>query len=133
MSGTDAAFIEINALTPIWQLGDGWYGREGSYRWIAPEAVAWLNRQQGAHRFELRVNVGPELLQKVGPVTVRVSLNDRDLARHQFAQPGWQEAEWSLPGAPPGTVRVIFHVEPGYRPPESQPLGIAVGTFGFKP
>jgi hypothetical protein len=129
----DAAYIEINAATPIWQLGEGWYGREGTYRWIAPEAVAQLNRPEGARRFELRVNVGPELLQRVGPSTVRISFNDLDLGPRRFDEPGWQEAQWDLPPAPAGTVRVSFHVSPGYRPPDSPPLGIAVGAFGFKP
>lgn len=130
--GQDASYIQINGATPVWQLERGWYGLEGAYRWIAPQASARLSRPEGARKFVLRVNVGPELLSKAGPETVRISLNGRDLAPRRFAEAGWHEAEWELEPAPAGAVEVDFRVEPGMRPPGDHPLGIAVGGFGFR-
>ena len=130
--GQEASYIRIDGATPVWQLEAGWYGLEGTYRWIAPEAAAHLGRPEGARRFALRVNVGPELLSKTGPQTVRVSLKGRQLAPRRFAEPGWQETEWELPPAAAGPVEVEFRVAPGMRPPGGRPLGIAVGAFGFR-
>jgi hypothetical protein len=130
--GQDAPYIRIGDSVPVWQLEDGWYGPEGAYRWIAPEATARLSRPEGARRFELRVNVGPELLSKAGPQTVRITLNGSELPPRRFAEPGWQDIEWELEPAPAGPVKVGFRVDPGFRPPGERPLGIAIGAFGFR-
>jgi hypothetical protein len=130
--GGDAPFIEMNGGTPLWQLGAGWNGPEGEYRWIAPEASARLARPKGARRFALRVNVGPELLSKAGPQTVRVSLNGQPLEPRQFAEAGWHETEWELEAAAAGPVEVKLQVEPGMRLDDGRTLGIAVGGFGFR-
>jgi len=130
----DASYVEMSGATPVWQLDEGWYELERDYRWIAREAGAHLWRPEGAQRFGLRVNVGPELLEKAGPVTVTIVLGGVDLAPRRFAGKGWQEARWEIAPGATGPVSVAFHVSPGYRPPEeSRVLGVAIGAFGFLP
>jgi hypothetical protein len=130
----DASFVEMNRTTPVWQLEQGWYSLEAGYRWIAPSASAHLWRPQAARRFRLRVNVGPELLEKAGPVTVSVWIADQKLDSRRFTERGWQEAVWEIAPAPAGPVAIRFQASPGYRPPEeSRELGIAIGGFGFVP
>jgi hypothetical protein len=127
----DVPYIQMDGSEPLWQLGEGWFGLEGDYRWMAPAAVVHLNRPAGSRHFELKVNAGPALLHDVGPVTVTVTLEDRTLSR-TFRQEGWQTAVWDLDPAPAGTVRVTLHTSPPYRPAsDTRTLGIAVGGLGF--
>jgi hypothetical protein len=129
----DRAYIEMGPSMQASQLEAGWYGLEGDYRWIAPAATARLARPAGARRFELRVNLGTELLRDAGPITVRVSLDGVDLDPRRFTAPGWQTAAWELAPAPAGMVRVAFLTQPPYRPPhDARVLGIAIGGFGFR-
>jgi hypothetical protein len=130
----DASYVEIGGATPVWQLDEGWYARERDYRWIAPAAAAHIWRPEGVRQFALRVNIGPELLEKVGPVTVVVALGGVALEPRRFTGKGWQDARWDIAPEPAGAVRVAFQVSPGYRSPgESRELGVAIGAFGFVP
>jgi hypothetical protein len=130
----DASYVQIGKATPVWQLDEGWYARERDYRWIAPAAAAHVWRPEGARQFALRVNIGPDLLEKVGPVTVAVALGDVALEPRRFTSKGWQEARWDIAPEPAGEVRIAFQVSPGYRSPEeSRELGVAIGGFGFVP
>ncbi|MGA3098215.1 MAG: hypothetical protein ABSF25_17310 [Bryobacteraceae bacterium] len=129
----DLSYLRIDSPASLWQLGEGWYGLEGDYRWIAPAASARLDRPEGARRFELRLNVGQDMLRQAGPPTVRISLNGQNLEPRSFRKSGWQEAQWDLPAARPGPVQVTFQVTPGFQAPgDSRKLGIAVGAFGFR-
>jgi hypothetical protein len=113
----DLPYLEMNGATPVWQLLEGWHDPEANYRWTATDAVARLDRPDGATKFALRIMV-------VQPVTVRVRLGSSDLAPRQFTGSGWQTAEWELAPAPAGPARIEFHSD-------TAPLGIAVGAFGF--
>ena len=129
----DASYIDANVGTPIWQLGNGWSNPEGGFRWIAPLTTARLARPEGAGKFELRVLANTTLLQSVGPVTVRVSLNDVELAPQRVTQPGWDVLQWNLAAAPAGTTQVTIRTDPPFRAPgDPRTLGIAVGGFGFR-
>ena len=131
--GRDASYIDANAGTPIWQLGEGWSSPEGGFRWIAPRATAQLDRPGGAVRFELRVLASTTLLQSVGPVTVKARLNDVELAPQRVTQPGWQVLQWDLAAAPAGATNVAIQTDPPFRPAnDPRTLGIAVGSFGFR-
>ncbi|HWB85761.1 MAG TPA: hypothetical protein VG675_16580 [Bryobacteraceae bacterium] len=129
----EASYIEMNGSTPVWQLSDGWFGLEGTFRWTEPLAKARIRRPSGARVFELRVNVGPDLLKKNGQATVTIRLDNQELPPHRFAKAGWQTVRWDVPPAPPGIVQMTLRVDPPYRPSsESRLLGIAVGGFGFR-
>jgi hypothetical protein len=130
----DASYVEIGAAMPVWQLDEGWYERERDFRWIAPAAAAHLWRPEAARQFALRVNIGPELLEKAGPVAVAVTVGGVALEPRRFTAKGWQEVRWALAPQPAGQVTVAFRVSPGYRSSgESRELGVAVGGFGFLP
>ncbi|HWD00114.1 MAG TPA: hypothetical protein VG456_25320, partial [Candidatus Sulfopaludibacter sp.] len=129
----DVAWLDFNQSTPIWQLEEGWFGLEGGFRWTAPVATARLTRPAGVQRFTLRVLVGPARLRAAGPVTLRVSLNDRVLEPRTFNSPGWQDATWDLPPQDAGPVQMRIQCDPPFRPSaEPRTLGIAVGAFGFR-
>jgi hypothetical protein len=129
----DAAYIDANIATPVWQLGDGWSSPEGGFRWVAPLAGVRLGRPEGAAHFELRALVSTSLLQNAGTVTVHVSLNDAELAAQRVTQPGWQTLRWDAPPAPAGPVSVTLRTEPPFHPPnDPRVLGIAVGSLGFR-
>jgi hypothetical protein len=127
-------YVEIDAATPFWQLTEGWYSREGAYRWIAPRATAQLGVSKGARRFELHANIGNELIQKLGTVDLHVFVNGRPLGPRRFTHPGWHIEQWAWEQrTATETARVEFVVEPGYYPQGGRPLGIAIGAFGFRP
>jgi len=127
----DASFISTTSATPVWQLEKGWFGPEGGFRWIAPDTAARLERPGDATRFQLRVFPNTTLLEKVGPVTVHVSIDGRELEPRRVAQAGWQTLEWPLPPAPAGPVEVSIRTEPPFHG-ALRTLGIPVGDFGFK-
>jgi len=132
-STSDASYIDTTAATPIWQLQEGWYGPENGFRWIAPAAAASLERPAAAARFELRVLASTTLLEKAGPVTLRVLIGDRQLEPRRFTEPGWQTATWQLPPGPACATRVAIQTEPPFQPVgDPRILGIAVGSFGFR-
>ena len=129
----DASYIEAVKSTPVWQLGGGWSGPDGEFRWIAPDATARLARPENAARFELRVLANTSLLDAVGPVSVRVALDDRELEPRTVTKPGWQVLQWDLAKAPAGPLRLSIHTGPPFKPPaDPRILGIAIGGFGFR-
>ena len=129
-----ASYIRMDVSTPVWQLERGWFGLERTYRWIEPEAEASLLRPEGARQFELRVNVSQQLLNAVGPPTVRVAIDGAELEPRRFAEKAWQTVQWDLPPAPAGPARVTIRVGPPYKAPnDPRQLGIAIGAFGFPP
>ena len=129
----DASYVDTNAGTPVWQLGEGWSNPEGGYRWIAPLATARLDRPEGATRFELRVMANAGVLQNSATVTVQVTLNDVGLPPQRITQLGWQVLGWELAAAPAGEANVTIRVDPPLHPAgDPRTLGIAVGSFGFR-
>jgi len=129
----DVSFITVNGTAPVWQFDEGWYNSEGDHRWIAPEAAARLARPEGATRFEVRVKIYQGVLNSVGPLTLRVSIGERELEPRRFSTDGWHTETWDLPPAPPGVVRIVFRSSPPYQPTDDAGLrSIAVGAFGFR-
>ncbi len=128
----DTSFISTTSATPVWQLEKGWYGPESGFRWMAPAATARLERPEAATRFQLRVFPNTTLLEKAGPVTIHVSIDDRELEPRLVTQAGWQTLDWSLPPAPAGPVEVSIRTEPPFHPTgDPRTLGIPVGDLGF--
>jgi hypothetical protein len=127
----DEPYIDFDRTTPVWQLEQGWFDLEGGFRWTAPVATARLARPAGALRFVMRLLVGPDRLNAVGPVTVRVRLNDRELEPRTLTKAGWQELSWDVAPAEAGGMEMTLQSDPPYQPAEGRMLGIAVGAFGF--
>ncbi|MGH9719613.1 MAG: hypothetical protein ACRD8O_05335 [Bryobacteraceae bacterium] len=134
--GPDVAFIEMGPETPIWQLGDGWFGPEGRFRWIEPVATARLLRPAGARRFEVTLNISPLFIREVGRTEVEVSIDGRRIGAETFTTNGWLTVGWPVVPEPSASiVEVRFRVEPGYQPSSGDPrkLGIPIVSFGFRP
>jgi len=124
--------IRDNARQPYWQLEEGWFSWERSFRWIAPYARARLHRPAQAGAFEVVVHVGPDQIRDLGRSALAVLIEGQVIGRREFTAPAVQPVRWDLPAGPPGTVRVEFRVTPEYRPPPHRPaLGIPIAAFGF--
>jgi hypothetical protein len=130
----DTPFVEMSRFTPVWQLGKGWYQREGNYRWTMPRAVAHVRRPAGSNEFQVTVNIGPDYIRAVGKVTLTVRMNGVELGSRTFTQNGWLTEKFSVPPGPEGNVDVEFLVDPPFRPKNGDPraLGIPIAAFGFR-
>ena len=128
------SFVQVGQHTPLWQYGDGWFPREGSFRWMQPQADARVYRPEGATKFQVIVNMNQLQRERTGPQTLEVLFNGKVIGRHEFAYAGWQRPTFDIPPAPSGVINVVFRAEPAYRP-EGDPrvLGFAIGGFGFLP
>ncbi len=128
----EASYIAVGRLAPVWQFGEGWYASGGHFRWCRPYATARLHRPPGAKGFELVVNMGPP--PAGGPVRATVFLNGRLAGSKELPRgSGWHTVRWPLPQGPPGPVYVEIRVEPPFVADPANPLGLAVGGFGFLP
>ncbi|MGC8793513.1 MAG: hypothetical protein ACP5U2_08995 [Bryobacteraceae bacterium] len=128
----DASYITVSRRAPVWQFGEGWYSLTGHFRWCRPYATARMRRPPGAKVFELVVNMGPPPLRE--PVRATVTLNGRVVGWGELRRgSGWHTLRWPLPEDRPGPARVEIRVEPPYVDDPAQPLGLAVGAFGFLP
>lgn len=130
----DAPFVEMTRLTPVWQLAQGWYQREGNYRWTMPRALARVRRPAGANEFQVTVNVGPDYIRAVGKSTLNVNVAGHDLGTREFTRNGWTTEKFEMPPGPEGNVDVVFTVDPPFRPKngDPRPLGIPIAAFGFR-
>ena len=131
--GADSGYLAMDEATPVWQLLEGWYPREGSFRWIKPRARARLGRPASSSRFELKVNVGPPQVELGHRGRVEVFLAGRSLGIQEFPEHGWYTQIYRLPEGLPQTVEVEFRVDPPLRPPgDGRALGLAIAGFGFR-
>lgn len=130
----EASYISMDPEHPVWQLKDGWYGREHRFRWIRPRATARLYRPADARSFEIVLNAGPGQMQDLGRVRVSVRLDGRPSGMAEFTTPAVHKFSWSVPPAPAGESKVEFLVEPEYRATgDGRVLGVAIVSFGFRP
>ncbi len=125
-----ASYIRMASGTPIWQLEQGWYANEGTFRWAAPLATVRLSRPPDATQFELAVNVGPDYLKAFQHNHVAVEVGGVPVGEQDFTTPGWHSVRWNVPPGPAGITKVTIQSGPEYRDPRS--LGVAVGALGFK-
>ena len=131
----DASYLRITRYMPVWQLEQGWYQAEYRYRWTAPKASARLWRPADARRFRFEANIGPQYIEMVKKVRVRVMLDGTQIGETEFTGHGWKVTDFPLAAAPAGTVHVVFEVDPPLKPNPDEPrlLGIPIGSFGFLP
>lgn len=134
-AGEDAAWIAMTRLTPVWQLGPGWYQQENNYRWSQPHAEARVRWPEGAKEFAVTANIGPDYIREIGRVRLAVRLNGVAIGEHEFDHNGWITVAFPLGGVARTEVAdVVFRVDPAFQPRngDPRPLGIPVGAFGFK-
>lgn len=130
----DWPYVQMGPGAPDWQLGEGWYGFEWNYRWTSARATARLTKPGNAQAFELNALVGPKLFSANKEIRLEVLLNGKPAGQHTYVTHGWQSVSWPVHDVADGPVTVEFRVEPTYPggPDGKEPLGIAVGGFGFK-
>jgi hypothetical protein len=129
-----ASYLKMGPAMPIWQLDDGWYGLDDSFRWTEPHAKAHLYWPAGGNRFEMVVNVSAVMIQKYGYTAIRLRINGKDFGSIRFDQPGIETRRWELPPRDSPEARVEFEFEPaGHFPPDPRLLGAPVVAFGFVP
>lgn len=129
----EASYISMDPEHPVWQLKDGWYGREHHFRWIRPHAMARLHRPADARGFEVVLNAGPGQMQDLGRVRLEVRLDGKLAGEAEFTEPAVHKFSWSLAPDAAGETKVEFLVKPEYRPGgDSRVLGAAIVSFGFR-
>lgn len=131
----DASYIEMTRLTPLWQLTDGWYGREHNFRWTKPHAKARLRKPAGAKEFSVTVNIGPEYIRLIGQVRMRVLIDGTEIGTRVYTRNGWLTEIFPVPASEKDqNVQVDFLVDPSFQPSNGDPraLGIPIGAFGFR-
>ncbi|MBX9600734.1 MAG: hypothetical protein K2X35_07015 [Bryobacteraceae bacterium] len=133
--GREFPHIEIGPLTPVSQLGEGWFGLENNYRWTEPRATAVLYRPARARYFDLTVNISPEHIRRVPEIAVTVLLEGEPAGHYVFRQNGWKTVRWPLAAGAEGVARVEFRTSPAFRPdgPGGVLFGVPIGGFGFQP
>lgn len=130
----DIPYVAMNEQAPLWQLGDGWHGLEGGFQWTNLVASARLARPSDATRFEMLVNVGPLLIDKLKNVKLEVLVDGAKIGEQNFETPGWRALGFTVPPSASPTAQVQFRSSPGYFYDDHNPadaLGIAIGGFGF--
>lgn len=130
----DASYLETGRFMPVWQLLDGWYEAESTFRWAKPRATARLLKPEWAREFEVRVNVGEGFLKEAGPPRLTILVNGQPLGETQFTRSGWQTARFPVPPGAAAPAEIEFR-SALYKPASGDPrtLGIPIGAFGFLP
>ena len=130
----DIPYIAMDDHTPPWQFGNGWHGIEGNFQWTNLIADVRLARPPGATRFEMLVNVGPLLIEKLKKVKLEVLIDGLKIGEREFDKAAWVALAFPAPPSKSSTANVQFRASPGYFYEDHNPadaLGIAIGGFGF--
>jgi hypothetical protein len=130
------SYLTMNQSTPLWQLEDGWFGLNDTFRWIKQRAVAVLHCPANGSVFELHVNLPEAQIDQNHHSLVKVLLDGTEIGSKDFVAPGLQTAQWALPVNVPRDrdVRIEFDVSPEFiYAGDPRHLGIAVTGFGFTP
>jgi hypothetical protein len=132
-TAADASYVKIDVGMPVWQFGEGWFQRDGSFRWTKPVAYANLYRPVQATRFELQVNAGPQQIKDLGQFRIRVFLDGVAIGESTFDRVGWQIVNWPIEPGPAKLVEIRLEADPPYKTPiDPRTLGAAIGAFGFR-
>lgn len=124
--------LEFAVPSALWQLGSGWYEKDGGFRWTAKEAVAYLAGNPYSRTLQVRYNIAQQLVEAVGTVRVKLYLNGEFVGESGFSQAGIPVVDYPLPKTYGGKTEVKFIVSPGFEPPgDGRMLGVAIWGLGF--
>ncbi len=129
--GPTASYLDLDWRTPVWHLQEGWYGNNGTFRWIQPAASAVLLRPDGANCFAVKVNIGSELIEHVKRTRLRVLIDAAEVGTSEFDHKGLQTVSWPVASRAAGPAEIRFEVAPAYRTAQGNLLGVAIAGFGF--
>lgn len=126
----DTAFLTLNYTAPLWQLGEGWIGLDRNFRWMAPHAVARLDRPKDATRFEITTARPRELPDGVH-TTLRVSVDHREIGTANISEADVRTFRFDFNPGAAGTVEVELDASPGFQD-GTRTLALPILSFGFK-
>jgi len=119
--------LDFGKSSAGWQLQQGWFDRDGLFRWASRRATLRLKGDAEARLLRVRYNNGPLLLSAVKELRVSVLLNGQEIGQSVFDQPGTPTVDYLLPRSFEGVIEVELRSSPGYRSQEfEQELGVAV-------
>lgn len=126
-------YVPMRPLSPVWQLGKGWFPLEEHFRWIAPHAEARLARPAAARWFEIVADATDPADSGYQQWTLRVFIDGHPLEPVPIPKAGLRTLRWTPPPSSSDTAEVSIDFDPPYHPPrDSRTLAMQVHGFGFK-
>jgi hypothetical protein len=126
---SELKFIDADAG---WQLTQGWFDREGNFRWAVRTAKLMLLAEPEQSKLRIQFNNGPLLMKAVRKLEVSLYLNGELVGKSTFLEPGTPTVEYPLPKRLTGPVEVELRSSPGFKPEgDDRELGIAVLSIGL--
>jgi hypothetical protein len=118
------------------QFGKGWYGREGSIRWMAKRATVTLaGPRSAAEKLHIEGGCVPAEVSG-GPLHVTVSADGRELGTSEIRDCSTGVAfEYPLPADLVGHASVVVGIEVDrtyFAPPDVRPFGLYFGWFAVR-
>jgi hypothetical protein len=126
----------VGRVTSVVHFGDGWYGEEGSFRWMKGEAVALLPALRGKGTLRIRMYVPVDTLP--APPTIEVRMNGATLERFT-GSPAEIEKTWTVPprAGAPNELRILTSatVNPAHlgRSGDTRDLGLRIDVLSWSP
>ncbi len=128
--------IDLGATYFSGQLGDGWYGQEGGFRWSRRSAVVYLAGPTALGKRLLVHGSAPEQQTKAGPLHFALSIDGQtqpvkiiDASNADF------HFEYDLPPEAVGRqkIEIRFSIDRTFRvPTDDRDLGLAFGEFSIQ-
>ena len=138
-SQPDAALArEIDVGQPYFkdQVGEGWYGIEGGYRWSARHAIVYLPGPSGAGQKLYIHGFAPEQQFKAGPLHIALTVNGEPLTVKTINGSNAEfHFEYAMPDDLEGKpkVEVAFTLDRTIRvPTDDRDLGVTFGEFSVR-
>ncbi len=126
--------LDFSQPSSAWQLRDGWFHREGGFRWAGERAALRLLAPAASRRLELRFNVGQILIERLRRVKTSVFVNGAALAQLEFVEAGTPLHTLALPSPLEGEVEVRLESSPGLKVQGyPAPLGIGLMRIALLP
>jgi len=118
------------------QLGEGWYGLEGGFRWSGKRAVVYLPGPAAAGQKLYLHGFVTDSQMKLGPMHVDLTIDGRAMPTKVIAGPSTElRLNYDLPPDLVGRqkIEVVLTVDRTIQPPgETRNLGLAFGQFTIK-
>ncbi|MBM3759917.1 MAG: hypothetical protein FJW36_06680 [Acidobacteria bacterium] len=119
--------LEFKDPSSAWQLVEGWFDREGHFRWAAPNARLNLRAAKDHTRLRVQFNNGPVFMNAVKQLNVTIRINGEELGEAAFTTAGTPIIDFPLKHSIEGPAQIKFLSKPGYLPPgDDRTLGVAI-------
>ena len=126
----------VGRVTSLVHFGDGWYGEEGSFRWMKGESVSLLPALRGRGTLRVRIYVPVDTLP--APPAIEVRMNGATLERFT-GSPAEIEKTWTVPSRTdaPNELRILTSatVNPAQlgRSGDTRDLGLRIDALSWSP